>query len=197
MEVTLDDCWTLDLNKRDRWRLVLPGTMRDLVWKGDIDDDGSEMTGEGGSDDDGDSDESDPDNVSEDEGSGAEGEVGARGRDKKSRKQGAQGEGEGGHLSTKTKKGSKGRVDGRGGGLGVRAEVQSLRESLPGRGEDDRQFPLYGEAVGSSQVSGGGGLQAVESLRDFYRCVCLCLPVHTSVYLSSHPLPVNYMSIIL
>lgn len=25
VEVTLDDCWSLDLNKRDVWRNVLPG----------------------------------------------------------------------------------------------------------------------------------------------------------------------------
>jgi hypothetical protein len=27
IEVTLDDCWALDLNRRDSWRKVLPGTM--------------------------------------------------------------------------------------------------------------------------------------------------------------------------
>jgi hypothetical protein len=35
IEVTLDDCWALDLNKRDTWKEVLPGTMHNLVWKGD------------------------------------------------------------------------------------------------------------------------------------------------------------------
>lgn len=38
IEVTLDDCWTLDLNKRDSWKNVLPGTMQSLNWKGEADD---------------------------------------------------------------------------------------------------------------------------------------------------------------
>jgi hypothetical protein len=46
VEVTLDDCWALDLNKRDRWRLVLPGSMDSLVWKGEVEDDATENTGE-------------------------------------------------------------------------------------------------------------------------------------------------------
>lgn len=47
VEVTLDDCWSLDLNKRDQWKQVLPGTMSEMIWKGE-DDLGSEMTGETG-----------------------------------------------------------------------------------------------------------------------------------------------------
>ena len=27
VEMTLDDCWSLDVNKRDVWRRVLEGTM--------------------------------------------------------------------------------------------------------------------------------------------------------------------------
>ena len=38
IEVTLDDCWSLDLNKRDSWRCVLPGTMNELVWRGGTDE---------------------------------------------------------------------------------------------------------------------------------------------------------------
>ena len=44
VEVALDDCWALDLNKRDRWRQLLPGTMHSLVWQGE--DDATEGTGE-------------------------------------------------------------------------------------------------------------------------------------------------------
>ena len=44
VEVALDDCWALDLNKRDRWRQLLPGTMHALVWQGE--DDATEGTGE-------------------------------------------------------------------------------------------------------------------------------------------------------
>ena len=44
VEVALDDCWALDLNKRDRWRQVLPGTMQTMVWQGE--DDATEGTGQ-------------------------------------------------------------------------------------------------------------------------------------------------------
>ncbi|XP_026192625.1 kelch domain-containing protein 4 [Cyclospora cayetanensis] len=33
-EITLDDCWTLNLNKRDRWVRVLEGTMHQQEWLG-------------------------------------------------------------------------------------------------------------------------------------------------------------------
>ena len=37
-EVTFDDCWTLDLNARDRWVRKLEGTMDEQKWLGDDDD---------------------------------------------------------------------------------------------------------------------------------------------------------------
>ena len=43
VEVTLDDCWSIDLNRRDMWKRVLPGTMHKLVWKGETDD-GTEVS---------------------------------------------------------------------------------------------------------------------------------------------------------
>lgn len=33
-QVTLDDCWSLDLNKRDAWTCIWPGQMHCQVWKG-------------------------------------------------------------------------------------------------------------------------------------------------------------------
>mmetsp|Transcript_15274 Transcript_15274/g.22488 ORF Transcript_15274/g.22488 Transcript_15274/m.22488 type:complete len:850 (+) Transcript_15274:146-2695(+) len=33
-EVTLDDCWVLDLNKRDGWTCLFGGTMHKQVWRG-------------------------------------------------------------------------------------------------------------------------------------------------------------------
>ena len=33
-EVTLDDCWSIDLNKRDKWTCIFPGQMHRQVWKG-------------------------------------------------------------------------------------------------------------------------------------------------------------------
>ena len=44
VEVALDDCWALDLNKRDRWRQLLQGTMDMMVWQGG-DDEATEGTG--------------------------------------------------------------------------------------------------------------------------------------------------------
>eukprot|EP00595_Chromulina_sp_UTEXLB2642_P001484 CAMPEP_0196765108 /NCGR_PEP_ID=MMETSP1095-20130614/7610_1 /TAXON_ID=96789 ORGANISM="Chromulina nebulosa, Strain UTEXLB2642" /NCGR_SAMPLE_ID=MMETSP1095 /ASSEMBLY_ACC=CAM_ASM_000446 /LENGTH=757 /DNA_ID=CAMNT_0042122529 /DNA_START=202 /DNA_END=2472 /DNA_ORIENTATION=+ len=44
VEVTLDDCWSLDLNKRDHWKQVLPGTMKSMEWKGDEIDNDTEGT---------------------------------------------------------------------------------------------------------------------------------------------------------
>ena len=54
IEVTLDDCWSLDLNKRDSWRRVLPGSMHELVWRGEADEstDGTLSEGEELDDDD-------------------------------------------------------------------------------------------------------------------------------------------------
>jgi len=62
VEVTLDDCWSLDLNKRDVWKNVLPGSMSRLVWRGETDDVGTETTASGsesGSENDGNDDDSD------------------------------------------------------------------------------------------------------------------------------------------
>ena len=43
IEVTLDDCWSIDLSKRDMWKKVLGGTMHTLVWKGE-DGEGTEVS---------------------------------------------------------------------------------------------------------------------------------------------------------
>ncbi|KAL3821839.1 hypothetical protein ACHAXA_002592 [Cyclostephanos tholiformis] len=51
-EVTLDDCWSIDLNKRDKWTCIWPGQMHLQVWKGvDSDNDSyisSDQGGDGG-----------------------------------------------------------------------------------------------------------------------------------------------------
>ena len=75
IEVALDDCWVLDLNKRTGWKCVTEGTMSRFVWKGAItegtegtltdDDDGD---GEGDDNDhNGDSDDDDDDDDEEEE----------------------------------------------------------------------------------------------------------------------------------
>ncbi len=50
-EVTLDDCWSIDLNKRDKWTCIWPGQMHKQVWKG-VDDDDSYISSDQGGDDD-------------------------------------------------------------------------------------------------------------------------------------------------
>ncbi|KAH9097002.1 hypothetical protein Ae201684P_011734 [Aphanomyces euteiches] len=37
-EITLDDCWSLDLKRMDEWVEILPGTMAEQMWKGDVSD---------------------------------------------------------------------------------------------------------------------------------------------------------------
>jgi hypothetical protein len=56
IKVTLDDCWSIDLNKRDKWSCIWPGQMHRQVWKGvDSDNDSyisSDQGGDGGDDSD-------------------------------------------------------------------------------------------------------------------------------------------------
>ncbi|KAL7534458.1 hypothetical protein ACHAXR_005887, partial [Thalassiosira sp. AJA248-18] len=56
-EVTLDDCWSIDLNKRDKWTCIWAGQMHRQVWKGVDSDNDSYISSDQGGDDDGDSDD--------------------------------------------------------------------------------------------------------------------------------------------
>lgn len=57
-EVTLDDCWTMDLRKRTHWECLWEGTMHKQVWRGAIhDDDDSYISAGTGADDDSDDDD--------------------------------------------------------------------------------------------------------------------------------------------
>lgn len=38
-EITLDDLWSLDLKKRNKWECIFPGTMHKQVWRGAVHDD--------------------------------------------------------------------------------------------------------------------------------------------------------------
>jgi N-acetylneuraminic acid mutarotase len=53
-EITLDDCWSFDLRKRDKWNCINEGTMHKQVWRGAVfdDDDSYISTDVGGDDDD-------------------------------------------------------------------------------------------------------------------------------------------------
>ena len=51
-EMTLDDCWSIDLNRREKWICLWPGSMHKQVWRGVNEDDDSYIsTGAGESDD--------------------------------------------------------------------------------------------------------------------------------------------------
>ncbi|RMX66282.1 hypothetical protein DD238_003111 [Peronospora effusa] len=62
-EITLDDCWSLDLKRLDEWKQVLPGTMSHQIWKGEV----SETEESSDDDDDGDFDDDDDDDDEEDD----------------------------------------------------------------------------------------------------------------------------------
>ena len=51
-EVTLDDCWTLDLKRLEEWVPVIEGTMAQQVWKGDSESEMSEGLDDDEEDDD-------------------------------------------------------------------------------------------------------------------------------------------------
>jgi len=63
IEITCDDCWSLNLGKLDNWKNILPGTMHLLSWKGE-DLDGTDGTR---SDDDEDDDQDNNDEEDEDD----------------------------------------------------------------------------------------------------------------------------------
>lgn len=56
-EVTLDDCWSIDLNKRDQWNCIWPGQMHRQVWKGVDSDNDSYISSDQAADDDSDDDD--------------------------------------------------------------------------------------------------------------------------------------------
>jgi len=60
-EVTLDDCWSFDLRKHDKWECLWEGTMHRQVWRGAIHDDDDSYVSTGADDENDDSDESDQD----------------------------------------------------------------------------------------------------------------------------------------
>lgn len=50
-EITLDDCWSLDLKRLDEWKMLLPGTMAEQEWKGEVSETEESSDGEDDSDD--------------------------------------------------------------------------------------------------------------------------------------------------
>lgn len=129
MTIPLDDCWSLDLNKRDNWKKLLEGTMHRMVWRGDVDMDGSSQgqsnrscDDDSNSDDDSDSgsedDDDDDDEDDEDDDDGA---------------------------MVTSKKPLKGMHRSGKGVLSVRAEMEGLRAHLDTT--DSMRTPLSGETL--------------------------------------------------
>ena len=129
VEVTLDDCWCFDLSKRDVWRNILPGSMHQLVWKGE-DLDGTDGTrtdsdedGEGLDDDD--EDEGDDDDDVEGDDTEVEAKVG------------------GGSIKSPEKTGRR-REGGRMVGGGMRDEIEEFRATYD---MDVERSPLGNESL--------------------------------------------------
>jgi len=122
-EVTLDDCWSIDLNKRDKWTCIWTGQMHRQVWKGVDSDNDSYISSDQGGDGNEDSDDDMAEFEPIIEGEADEESEEARKKAKKAAK--------------KAKEKEKRR--------GVKYEITELKEKL---GVDNEQrTPLMGEAV--------------------------------------------------
>ncbi|CEM28812.1 unnamed protein product [Vitrella brassicaformis CCMP3155] len=72
-EVTLDDCWALDLNKREKWECVLKGRLDEQTWLDESDDEDEED--EGDESDNGDEGDGETDDESQRAGKGKAGDI--------------------------------------------------------------------------------------------------------------------------
>lgn len=119
-EVTLDDCWSIDINKREKWTCIWPGQMHRQVWKGIDSDNDSYISSDQGaeeSDENEETGEFEPINEEDEESDEA------RKLAKKEAKRAA-------------KKAAK---------AGIRQEISDLKDKL---GTDNEQrTPLMGESV--------------------------------------------------
>jgi len=125
-EVTLDDCWSIDLNKRDKWCCIWPGQMHCQVWKGiDSDNDSYISTDRGDSDKEDDDEymaQFEPMDENEEEENDDDSEI-ARKKAKKAAKK------------EKEKQKRK----------GIKHEIKELNEKLGI--DNDQRSPLMGESV--------------------------------------------------
>jgi hypothetical protein len=154
IEVTLDDCWTLDLNKRDNWKSVLPGTMQTLNWKGEADDSTSARSGDDTSDSDdyGFSDDDEDEDEDEDE----EGMALAEGENEdQSSGEDADAAGAGAEAVA--------------GGGAVEGEEKPPREKKKDRSKDPKDKDKARGGRGGGDAEGGGltaGMRVKEGRRD-------------------------------
>jgi hypothetical protein len=148
VEVSLDDCWALDLNRRDTWKQVLPGTMSQTLsrWKGEVLDDETDGTRSDGPDDD--DDEEDEDGSSDDDESEDEEDEDRKTTPKSSSKATSKAKASGSQGG----KGGTSHGSGHGHGNGMRQEIERLRDEYN---------------ITETSITPTNG----ESLRDFYRYV--------------------------
>ncbi|KAE9315586.1 hypothetical protein PF008_g19211 [Phytophthora fragariae] len=149
-EITLDDCWSLDLKRLEEWKQVLPGTMSQQIWKGEMSE--TEESSDGDDDDD------DDDFDDDDEDDNDEDDVGRiKAREEKAKAKAMEramemlakkdGDAEGDDTEDAAKKDKKKKVKGKKDShrRAIRAEMEKLQEQL-GLGDVDRT-PQMGETL--------------------------------------------------
>ncbi|KAL3661597.1 hypothetical protein V7S43_013357 [Phytophthora oleae] len=158
-EITLDDCWSLDLKRLDEWKEVLPGTMSHQIWKGEV----SETEESSDSDDDDDSDFDDEDDEGDEE-------VRMKAREEKEKAKAVEramamlakkdGEDEDEDAAKKAKKEKKVKTKKDSHRKAIRAEMEKLQEQLglgdvertPQMGENLRDFFARTDATWAKEV---------------------------------------------
>lgn len=141
-EITLDDCWSLDLKKLEEWKLLLPGTMSEQVWKGEVSE--TEESSDGDDDDDSDDDDDD-DSDDEDRGASKKAALIMEKTVVKLASKDGDSDDEDASEQKKKKKKSKKKTNDR---RAIRAEMEKLQEQLelddvdrtPQMGENLRDF---------------------------------------------------------
>jgi len=129
-EVTLDDCWSIDLNKRDKWTCISAGQMHRQVWKGVDSDNDSYISSDQGADED--DEDSDDDMVESSFEPIIEGNTTSDDNDESK------------EAKKKAKKAAK-KAKEKEKRKGARHEIAELKEKLGV--DDERRTPLTGESV--------------------------------------------------
>ncbi|RLN20101.1 hypothetical protein BBJ28_00016935, partial [Nothophytophthora sp. Chile5] len=159
-EITLDDCWSLDLKRLDEWKQLLAGTMDQQEWKGEVSE--TEESSDGEDDDEDDEEEDEEDEEDEDEGStrtrAAEAKAAAVERAVEMLAQKAAGGDAEAAAKKEKKKKAKSKKDNH--RRTIRAEMEKLQEQLglddlvrtPQMGENLRDFFARTDATWASEV---------------------------------------------
>ena len=143
IEIALDDCWCIDLNKRDSWTQILPGTMSRFEWKGPIET-GTEGTISDAEDDADEGEDEDEDGDGDDEGIESRAK---RGGNKGKRASRGRGKGEGGEESEEEEE----------------EELAPSKSCIAATHENDQGTPAAAALINAIPKPLSG-----EALRDFY-----------------------------